>query len=46
MDRGRSEVVSLVRSTDGNVLKTIIIELQKIVKAGPSTQLIKVKAHR
>ena len=45
MDRGRSEL-SLARSPDGDVLKAIIIKLQKRVKAGAATLLIKVKAHR
>ena len=45
MDRGGSKL-SLTRSPDGDVLKAIIIKLQKRVKAGASTLLIKVKGHR
>ena len=38
--------LSLVRSPDGDVLKTIIVKLQKRVKGGTGTLLIKVKVHR
>ena len=43
---GGGAKLSLARSPDGNVLKAIIIKLQKRVKAGTSTLLIKVKTHR
>ena len=43
---GGGTKLSLTRSPDGDVLKAIIIKLQKRVKAGASTLLIKVKAHR
>ena len=43
---GGGAKLSLARSPDGGVLKAIIIKLQKRVKAGASTLLIKVKAHR
>ena len=38
--------LSLARSPDGDVLKVIIIKLQKRVKAGAATLMIKVKTHR
>jgi ribonuclease HI len=38
--------VNLSKSPDGDVLKDIIIKLQKRVEAGATTLLIKVKAHR
>ena len=38
--------LSLSRSPDGDVFKDIIIKLQKRVKTGTATLLIKVKAHR
>ena len=37
---------SLDRSPDGDVLKVIIIKLQKRVKTGATTLIIKVKDHR
>ena len=37
---------NLSRSTDEDVLKVIILKLQKRVEAGTTTLLIKVKAHR
>ena len=43
---GGGAKLSLLRSPDGDVLKAIIIKLQKRVKAGAATLLIKVKAHR
>ncbi len=43
---GGGAKLSLARSPDGDVLKAIIIKLQKRVKAGAATLLIKVKAHR
>ena len=38
--------MNLSRSTDADVLKDIILKLQKRVEAGATTLLIKVKAHR
>ena len=38
--------LSLVRSPDGDVLKAIIVKLQKRVKTGAATLLIKVQVHR
>ena len=38
--------LSLPRSPDGDVLKVIIVKLQKRVKVGSVTLLIKVKVHR
>jgi ribonuclease HI len=43
---GGGAKLSLVRSPDGDVLKAIIIKLQKRVKAGAATLLIKIKTHR
>ena len=43
---GAGAKLSLTRSPDGDVLKDIIIKLQKRVKAGVVTLLIKVKDHR
>ena len=43
---GGGAKLRLVRSPDGDVLKAIILKLQKRVKAGASTLLIKVKTHR
>ena len=43
---GGGAKLSLARSPDGDVLEAIIIKLQKRVKAGAATLLIKVKAHR
>ena len=43
---GGGAKLNLVRSSDGDVLKAIIIKLQKRVKAGVTTLLIKVKVHR
>ena len=43
---GGETKLSLARSPDGDVLKVIIIKLQKRVKTGAATLLIKVKAHR
>ena len=45
MDRGRGETQSS-QITGWHVLKSIIIKLQKRVKAGAATLLIKVKTHR
>ena len=38
--------LNLVRSPDGDVLKAIIIKLERRVKEGTATLLIKVKTHR
>jgi hypothetical protein len=38
--------LSLSRSPDADVLKVIVLKLQKRVEAGGTTLLIKVKAHR
>ena len=43
---GSGAKLSLTRSPDGDVLKSIILKLQKRVKADAETLLIKVKAHR
>ena len=43
---GGGAKLSLSRSPDGDVLKAIIIKLQRRVKAGAATLLIKVKTHR
>ncbi len=43
---GGGAKLSLARSPDGDVLKAIIMKLQKRVKSGVATLLIKVKAHR
>ena len=43
---GGGAKLSLSRSPDGDVLKVSIIKLQKRVKVGAATLLIKVKAHR
>ena len=42
---GRAKL-NLSRSPDADVLKTIILKLQKRVEAGATTLLIKVKTHR
>jgi hypothetical protein len=38
--------LNLSKSPDADILKTIILKLQKRVEAGAATLLIKVKAHR
>ncbi len=43
---GGGTKLSLSRSPDADVLKTIILKLQKRVEAGATTLLIKVKDHR
>ena len=43
---GGGAKLSLVRSPDGDVLKVIFIKLQRRVKEGATTLLIKVKDHR
>ena len=43
---GGGSKLNLSRSPDADVLKTIILKLQKRVEAGSTTLLIKVKAHR
>ena len=43
---GKGAKLSLARSPDGDVLKDIIIKLQKRVKTGVATLLIKVKTYR
>ena len=43
---GGGAKLNLSRSTDADVLKTIILKLQKRVEAGSTTLLIKVKDHR
>ena len=43
---GGGAKLSLARSPDGEILKAIIIKLQRRAKAGAATLLIKVKAHR
>jgi ribonuclease HI len=43
---GGGEKLILSRSPDGDILKAIIIKLQRRVKAGAATLLIKEKAHR
>ena len=43
---GGGAKLSLAKTTDADVLKTIIVKLQQRVKAKVATLLIKVKAHR
>jgi len=43
---GGGTKLNLTKTTDADVLKVIVIKLQKKVKAGAATLLIKVKAHR
>ena len=43
---GGGAKLSLARSPDGDVLRAIVVKLQKRVQAGVVTLLIKVKAHR
>ena len=43
---GGGAKLSLARSPDGDVLRAIIVKLQKRVQAGAATLLIKVKTHR
>ena len=43
---GGGAKLSLARSPDGDVLRAIIVKLQKRVLAGAATLLIKVKDHR
>ena len=38
--------MNLSRSSDADVLKTIILKLEQRVEAGATTLLIKVKVHR
>ena len=43
---GGGAKLNLSRSSDADVLKDIILKIQKRVEAGATTLLIKVKAHR
>jgi hypothetical protein len=45
VDRWRSKL-NLSRSPDADVLKDIVLKLQKRVEAGATTLVIKVKVHR
>ena len=43
---GGGELLNLSKSPDVDVLKTIVLKLQRRVEAGATTMLIKVKSHR
>ena len=43
---GGGEKLKISRSSDVDVLKVIVLKLQKMVEAGATTLLIKVKVHR